>query len=63
MLIIIYKFYVWTPLPQIYGILIKDFEIATRDVYHIAGNFRMVQNFVVFADGVATVKIKPQKFQ
>ena len=29
--------------------------------YNIAGNFRMVQNFAVFTDRVATVKIKTTK--
>ena len=30
-------------------------DLATQlDIYRTAGNFRMVQNFTVFADGVAT---------
>ena len=31
-------------------------------VYHIAGNFRMVQNFAVFADRSAAVKLRTANF-
>ena len=34
---------------------------ALPDTYCIAGNFRMVQNFVVFVNTLATVKIKTMK--
>ena len=32
-----------------------------RILYRIAGNFRMVQNFALFADGLATVKVRTAK--
>ena len=32
------------------------------DIYHIAGNFHMVQNFVDSVDRSATMKIRTMKF-